>query len=308
MDVLVAVIPVLVMITIGVLCRHAHLVSRVGVTDLKQIVVKIMLPVAIFQALGTAEYTVQTIAIIAMFLAVIIISFLAGFGLRYFIKPPQRKYVPFLVSVYEGGMMGYPLYTSLCGAENLSNIALLDIACLLFGFSVYMGLLQQTETGERFNGKVLILSALKNPAFLTTVLGIVVGATGLLNALLTTSFGEVYSVVQSIVTAGLSALVLLMIGYDFSLSVHLIVPCLKTIACRVVLQAALAVCMIAATHALFGPNRLLDIAIIMLMAAPAPFSMQSYLKTEDGGNYVSTVNSLYCVVTIIVYIVLAFLI
>ena len=203
--------------------------------------------------------------------------------------------------------MGYPLYTSLCGAENLSNIALLDIACLLFGFSVYMGLLQQTETGERFNGKVLILSALKNPAFLATVLGIVVGATGLLNALLTTSFGEVYSAVQSIVTAGLSALVLLMIGYDFSLSVRLIVPCLKTIACRVVLQAALAVCMIAVTHALFGSNRF-DIAIIMLMAAPAPFSMQSYLKTEDGGNYVSTVNSLYCVVTIIVYIVLAFLI
>ena len=41
-----------------------------------------------------------------------------------------RKYLPFMVSVYEGGSMAYPLYTSLCGAENLSQIAVLDIAGL----------------------------------------------------------------------------------------------------------------------------------------------------------------------------------
>lgn len=36
--------------------------------------------------------------------------------------------------------MAYPLYTSLCGQENLSQIAVLDIAGLLFGFSIYMGI------------------------------------------------------------------------------------------------------------------------------------------------------------------------
>lgn len=45
--------------------------------------------------------------------------------------------------------MAYPLYTSLCGSENLSRIAVLDIAGLLFGFSVYMGMLGQVETVRR---------------------------------------------------------------------------------------------------------------------------------------------------------------
>ena len=61
--------------------------------------------------------------------------------------------------------MAYPLYTSLCGSENLSQIAVLDIAGLLFGFSVYMGMLGQTENGEKINAKSLFYSALKNSCF-----------------------------------------------------------------------------------------------------------------------------------------------
>ena len=65
-----------------------------------------------------------------------------------------RKYLPFMVSVYEGGLMAYPLYTSLCGQENLSQIAVLDIAGLLFGFSIYMGMLGQVENGEKIDTKL----------------------------------------------------------------------------------------------------------------------------------------------------------
>lgn len=264
-----------------------------------------MLPVAIFHALGTASYTGKTAAIIGIFLVVILLSFAAGFLIRLLFREPYCKYIPFLMSVYEGGMIGYPLYTSLCGAENLSRIALLDVACLLFGFSVYMGLLQQAETGERFQVRPLLLGAIKNPSFIATILGILVGATGAISMLRQTSFWEVYSATQSIITSGLSALVLIAIGFEFSLTSHLLLPCLKTIACRVILQALLVVAVIAVMHVFFGPDRLLDIALIMLMASPAPFSMQSYLKIENGGSFVSSVNSLYCIITIVVYIMLA---
>ena len=56
---------------------------------------------------------------IAVMLGAILLSFGMGFLLRPLVKEPYRKYVPFLVSVYEGGMIGYPLYTSLCSTENL---------------------------------------------------------------------------------------------------------------------------------------------------------------------------------------------
>ena len=37
--------------------------------------------------------------------------------------------------------------------KNLSRIAVLDIAGLLFGFSVYMGMLGQVENGEKIDVK-----------------------------------------------------------------------------------------------------------------------------------------------------------
>ena len=308
MDALIIVVPVLFMLGLGVLCRRIKVLSQAGVGDLKQLVMKIMLPVAIFQALGSASYTVDTVIVIAVMLCAILVSFGLGYAIRYLMRPPYRKYIPFLVSIYEGGMIGYPLYTSLCGAENLSHIALLDVACLLFGFGVYMGLLQQAETGQRAKIKELALSALKNPTFIATVLGIAAGATGLLQWLLDSGAGGLYLAVQNIITVGMSALILLVVGYDLDFSLGLVLPCLKAIAFRIVVQSALAAAVIAVFHALFGENVLLSLAVIMLMASPAPFSMQSYLRTEEGSHFVSTFNSLYCIVTVIVYIIIACLI
>lgn len=106
----------------------------------------------------------------------------------------------------------------------------------------------------------------------------------------------------------MSALILLVVGYDLDFSLGLVLPCLKAIAFRIVVQSALAAAVIAVFHALFGENVLLSLAVIMLMASPAPFSMQSYLRTEEGSHFVSTFNSLYCIVTVIVYIIIACLI
>ena len=81
-----------------------------------------------------------------------------------------------------------------------------------------------------------------------------------------------------------------------------------TIVCRIVVQSMLAFAVVFLFRALFGADMLRDLAVILLMASPAPFSMRSFLTTEEGSRYVSTVNSLYCLVTVSVYIVLACLV
>ncbi len=141
MEILKVILPVFAMIAIGVIGRRVKFLNNEGIDCIKFLVMKIILPVAIFHALGTMKYTVQTLIPIGIMLAVLLISFGAGFLLRPLLKEPYKKYLPFLVSVYEGGLMGYPLYTNLFGAENLSQILLLDIACLLLGFRIYMGML-----------------------------------------------------------------------------------------------------------------------------------------------------------------------
>ena len=219
-----------------------------------------------------------------------------------------KKYLPYMVCVYEGGMMAYPLYTSLCGSEHLSQIAVLDIAGLLFGFSVYMGMLGQTENGGKISAKALFFSAVKTPAFVASVLGIAAGLTGIISRLVESSFGGVYLSVENILTTSVTSMILLVVGYSMELTRELIRPCIKTIVLRVCVQAVMMAGVLLAVHFLIGSSQLMDLAIILYMSAPATFSMQTFLKKKESSAYVSTTNSLYCIVSILVYMVLALII
>ena len=276
MRILEIILPVLVMLVLGMACRKLKLLTKSGIDNMKLLVTNIMLPVAIFHALATADYSVET-----------------------------WKLVGFMVSVYEGGLMAYPLYTSLCGQENLSQIAVLDIAGLLFGFSIYMGMLGQVENGEKINAKKLCMSAFHTPAFIASVLGILAGLSKVVICLIDSPFGGAYLAVEGILTTSVTAIILIVVGYSMELTKELIRPCLKTILMRVLLQTLMAIGVLWAVHLWIGDNMLLNLAIISYMSAPATFSMQTFLKKEEGSAYVSTTNSMYCMVSILVYIILA---
>ena len=207
MNVLEIVLPVLVMIVVGMLCRKWKILTRDGINNMKVLVTNVMLPVAIFHALATAEYNKETGILILIMFVMLVVSFGLGFLLKPFLKGTYQKYLPFMVSVYEGGLMAYPLYTSLCGSENLSRIAVLDIAGLLFGFSVYMGMLGQVENGEKIDVKKLFFSALKTPAFIASILGIIAGLSKVILAVLDSPFGGVYQSVENILTTSVTAII-----------------------------------------------------------------------------------------------------
>lgn len=306
MKVLEIISPVLVMIILGILCRKWKLLNKNGIDNMKALVTNIMLPVAIFHALATSDYGAETAKLVGIMFIMLVVSFGIGFLMKPLMTENYRKYLPFMVSVYEGGSMAYPLYTSLCGQENLSQIAVLDIAGLLFRFSIYMGMLGQTENGEKINVKNLAVSAVKTPAFIASVLGIIAGLTGVIKLLLASPAGGIYTSVESILTTALTAIILIVVGFSMELTPELFGPCVRTIVMRIVLQAVMIVCVLLAVHSFIGSNKLLDLAVITYMSAPATFSMQTFLKREDGSAYVSTTNSLYCIVSVVVYMILAF--
>lgn len=306
MKVLEIISPVLVMIILGILCRKWKLLNKNGIDNMKALVTNIMLPVAIFHALATSDYGAETAKLVGIMFIMLVVSFGIGFLMKPLMTENYRKYLPFMVSVYEGGSMAYPLYTSLCGQENLSQIAVLDIAGLLFGFSIYMGMLGQTENGEKINVKNLAVSAVKTPAFIASVLGIIAGLTGVIKLLLAGPAGGIYASVESILTTALTAIILIVVGFSMELTPELFGPCVRTIVMRIVLQAVMIVCVLLAVHSFIGSNKLLDLTVITYMSAPATFSMQTFLKREDGSAYVSTTNSLYCIVSVVVYMILAF--
>ena len=305
MDVLQIVMPVLVMIILGMLCRKWKILTGEGVANMKVLVTNVMLPVAIFHALATAEYNKETGILILIMLIMLIVSFSLGFVLKPFLKGKYQRYLPFMVSVYEGGLMAYPLYTSLCGSENLSHVAVLDIAGLLFGFSIYMGMLGQVEDGGKIDVKKLFSSAIRTPAFIASVLGIIAGLSKIIIILLDSPFGGVFQRVEYILTTSVTAIILLVVGYSMELNANLLKPCITTILLRMILQGVMMAGVLFAVHSLVGDSQIVNLAIITYMSSPATFSMQTFMKDEEGSAYVSTTNSMYCLVSILVYIILA---
>ena len=305
MDVLQIVMPVLVMIILGMLCRKWKILTGEGVANMKVLVTNVMLPVAIFHALATAEYNKETGILILIMLIMLIVSFSLGFVLKPFLKGKYQRYLPFMVSVYEGGLMAYPLYTSLCGSENLSHVAVLDIAGLLFGFSIYMGMLGQVEDGGKIDVKKLFSSAIRTPAFIASVLGIIAGLSKIIIILLDSPFGGVYQSVENILTTSVTAIILLVVGYSMELNANLLKPCITTILIRMILQGVMMAGVLFAVHSLVEDSQIVNLAIITYMSSPATFSMQTFMKDEEGSAYVSTTNSMYCLVSILVYIILA---
>ena len=305
MNVLQIVMPVLVMIILGMLCRKWKILTGEGVANMKVLVTNVMLPVAIFHALATAEYNKETGILILIMLIMLIVSFSLGFVLKPFLKGKYQRYLPFMVSVYEGGLMAYPLYTSLCGSENLSHVAVLDIAGLLFGFSIYMGMLGQVEDGGKIDVKELFSSAIRTPAFIASVLGIIAGLSKIIIMLLDSPFGGVYQSVENILTTSVTAIILLVVGYSMELNANLLKPCITTILLRMILQGVMMAGVLFAVHSLVGDSQIVNLAIITYMSSPATFSMQTFMKDEEGSAYVSTTNSMYCLVSILVYIILA---
>lgn len=306
MEVLAIILPVLTMILLGFVFRKTKMLSKDCVSGLKFLASKVMLPVSVFHAIATASLDGGTVILEIIMLVMLVTTFGIGFFMRRFMEEPYRRYIPFMVCVYEGGMLAYPLYTSICGMENLANIAILDIAGILFGFSVYTGLLSQVDEPGKVDVKRLIKDAFKNPLFIAALAGLFFHFTGLIEVLLASPFGNTYLSVKDMVTSGLSALILIAVGYDFRPDMEMLKPCLKAIFLRAALQVVMAFLVLTAVHQFIGYDSLQDLALILYMSAPCSFVIPSFVKNEKGSVFVSTTSSLYCILSLIVYAVVAF--
>ena len=72
-------------------------------------------------------------------------------------------------------------------------------------------------------------------------LGIVLGATGIGSLVMNSAAGGIVSQLISTITAPISAVVLLMVGYELNLKKELLGPVLKTIVLRLIIMAGLLV-------------------------------------------------------------------
>ncbi len=307
MNTLQIVTPVLIMLAIGIFCNKLSIITQSGIDNIKKFITTFPLPLAIFHAVSTATYNQDIILVFIIMLVSVIIGLFLGFLLKGMVSEPYKKYFPYLMTIYEGGMMAFPLYQSLMGAENMSNIAIIDVPCGVFAFGIYFGLIKMTDQGTKIDVKELVRNAFSTPSFIALLLGLFLGITGLMKTFMFTEISNLYLSIKDLITAPLSAMILLCVGYEFILEKDSIGQCLKTVFSRLIIQSILFVIVYVLARKLsFSEPMIIGLALYFF-TLPS-LCLSSFVKNKAASKYIATTSSLYLIITLIAYIILAGLI
>jgi hypothetical protein len=308
MDKLISVVkmilPVLLMLPIGMICRKTGIVKKSGADGLKALVVNITLPAILFKAFYSATYSTDIIVItITMFTVCV-----AALGLGFLFKRITRSSMhtsPFLMTGFEAGMLGYALYTLLFGAEKVAFFAMVDLGQVLFVFTVFLSLLKKSEGGAF--GQTLI-SMVKSPVLISTILGVIVGATGLGALISGGPAGEIISYAFEFIAAPTAVVILFVVGYELLFTRACFAPSLAIAAARLAVMALLGAAVLFGLSAMLPMDNALKWAFVLIFTLPAPYVIPVYVQDEKERAFASASLSLSTVLSLAAFAVIAALV
>lgn len=302
MQVVQMVLPIAIMLGLGVVCRQKGIFNMAGLAGIKAVVSDICLPVVLFNAFFTAQYSLTVLLVFVLVYLGFGLALAAGFGLRGLAKP-HGQFFPFLLTSAEGGMLGYALYGLLMGEQ--SGFAAVDLGQTVFAYTAFLGMLTLSG-GQKPTAKGLLKNIVTNKCCIGMALGILLGASGVGRWVLAGSAGGIVSSAISMITAPTSALVLLIVGYELELDKTLLRPVAVTVLCRLVVMGALLALVSFVLFQIVPFDRKLQIALMILYALPAPFIIPLFADVGQEGRYISTTLSVHTICTILLYVVIAF--
>lgn len=294
------VLPLLVSLGIGFFARRRSILSAESIEGMKTFVMKFALPAMLFGLFFTAEYSISILLFAATMFA---LGFL-GLGLGFLIGKPLERRSPmlkYMTAGWEVGMLGYALYSLLYGAENLRYMALMDFGQVLFVFS---GFVTALNARAGCTMKESLKSMLPNPVPWAMLSGALLAILGVSRALEPSGVTALITSVCSFVSAPLSCLIFIVVGYGISFSRKNIGTAFLAAGMRA------AVCSALCALALWFIGRFLTLsdpmrwAIILIFLTPAPFILTMYTHTEQERADVSMSLSLQTMLAVLAFIVI----
>lgn len=292
------VLPVFLVLALGVLCRNRALISRDGVNALKKVAVDIALPAVMFSAFATAEYSFKSVCVPLVMFALCCIALLLGFLLCRRLKIGGRL-SPYIAAGFEAGMLGYALFAILFPGEKVSSFAMVDLGQVLFVFTVY-----KISLAGRSNVKDALREALSAPTVWAILLGLLVGATGLYDALKPSGISQVLDALTDFVSAPTSVLILLAVGYDLSPSQIQWKKIGSLIGLRLGVSALLLGAALLLDSFVLG-GMMHSGALLLMFVLPPPYVLPVFADVEDERADVSSALSALTFVSIILFAIMA---
>lgn len=296
--ILKVVLPVLLMLGIGIICRKTGLLNKPGINGLKAVVVSICLPAVLIKAFYQAEYSLRIVIIaVAMFL-VCILSLALGFGIKKAIRSEARS-LPFLMTGFEAGMLGYALYALLF--DSATPFATVDLGQVLFVFTVYFTLLKRNEGGTL---KGSLKSMATSPVILSIALGVALGASGLGQTIAASAAGPVVQGVLDFISAPTAAVILLVVGYELEFKKGSILRALAAAGIRLAMMGTLCALTLLGVSLLTPVDAPLRWAFILMFLLPPPFVLPVFARDENESAFVSATLSLSTLIALAAFAVI----
>ena len=302
-QILSMVLPVLAMILLGRLCAARGILNDERHAGLKAIIGDILLPVVLFRAFFTAQYGGKLLLVFALVFLSCLLALLAGFALKRFVRPYDR-FMPLLMTSFEGGMLGYALFALLAGQDQTATYAMVDIGQTMFAYTVFLAALKSVE-GGRMSPGAMLQNMLSNKACIGMLLGIVLGALGVYRAIAPTPFGTVLMELIAFISAPTSALILLVVGYQLKVSKRLMKPVAVTLGLRLAVMAVIFGLVSLILFAIIPYEKPLMLALMLQYTLPAPFIIPLFADLKDDGEYVSTTLSMGTVLSVALFVFVA---
>ena len=292
------VLPIILLFLLGLFLNRRRIIRPETITDLRTLVIKLTLPAALFLAFSSVNLEARHLLIFAAMFGSCVLALLVGRAIQPLVRI-ESPYFPMLMTGFEAGMMGYAIYGTVYGADNLYKFGIVDLGQVIFVFFVLVGALEKQAALERQASAVAkplretLLAFLKTPVIIGILLGIAANQIGLM-ALLDSSpiAGGVLRAVEWV--AGLTTpLIALIIGYEMQLQKDQLWQPLKTIGLRLLfwLPIGWAISTVLIDRML-GLDRGFQAAVMTMVILPPPFVIPLFIPEEDRGNRAYVVNTL----------------
>lgn len=305
MQMLNVVLPVIVMLAIGYLCREKSVISKEGINGLQALVMNVGLPANLFLNFYKMKIALNTIIMPITFFLVVVLAILAG-KLICRVTKNTDEYLPFFASGYEVGMLGYALLGILIGSGNISTFAMMGVGHDIAIFTVFFGLLKATIGKKQSAGEIL-KGIFTTPTLLAILSGVVLGNTGIGSLIGASAFGPVLDNLLSFAAAPTGAVILVVIGYGLEFRGIDWPAIMKASAFRIVMQTVLALVVIGLFRLMGGiyAEFMTVISVVLMFILPPSYIIPLYIEDEKKKVFYSSAVSMYTMLTIIGFTVIA---
>lgn len=285
------VLPVILLIGLGAALNRTGFLKPETVQEIKKLVVQITLPAVLFLAFAQASIQVGYLLIVGTIFGLCLVALLLG---RWLQRPTgiQSPFFPALLTGFEAGMMGYAIFGSVYGPENIYKFAVVDLGQVTFVFFVLVPFLERISSGPRPFSATLA-NFFRTPVILAILAGLAANQLGVVAWLEGSPLGSSLVTTLEIIAGLTTPLVAVAIGYEMRLQRGSLGKPALTIGLRLLYWVPLALAVsIFLVGRLLGLDPVFQAAVLTMLLLPPPFVIPLFMPEASESDRTYVVNSL----------------